>query len=195
MRMTGFVSTAALLVGLAVQPLGFPALAQAVNEDHHPAEAGAAPSPQPDQPAQPMPQGMPPMMQGHDMPMMKGMEGMPMRQGMEGMAGSSGCPKDGPGRAAMMARMAEMGGNDDPVSAAFDAINRRMHAQMAVMPGDDPDRGFAAAMIAHHEGAIDMARVVLGFGKDPEIRKLAEAVITAQQQEIVFLRQWLARQP
>ena len=58
-----------------------------------------------------------------------------------------------------------------------------------------PDTAFVQAMIAHHQGAIDMARVVVGFGSDPEIRKLAEGVITAQQGEIGVLRQWLARQP
>jgi uncharacterized protein (DUF305 family) len=50
-------------------------------------------------------------------------------------------------------------------------------------------------MIAHRQGAIDMARVILGFGSDPEIRQLGEGVITAQQGEIAVLEQWLARQP
>jgi uncharacterized protein (DUF305 family) len=83
---------------------------------------------------------------------------------------------------------------DDPVDGAFAAINRRMHRDMAVPAGGDPDAAFARAMIAHHQGAIDMARVILGFGSDPEIRKLAEAVITDQQGEIAVLQEWLARQ-
>ena len=84
---------------------------------------------------------------------------------------------------------------DDPVEGAFAAINSRMHRDMAVPAGGNPDAAFAQAMIAHHQGAIDMARVILGFGSDPEIRKLAQEVITAQQGEIAFLQQWLARQP
>jgi uncharacterized protein (DUF305 family) len=59
-------------------------------------------------------------------------------------------------------------------------------------PGGNPDAAFAQAMIAHHQGAIDMARVILGFGSDPEIRKLAQEIITAQQGEIAFLQQWMA---
>ena len=83
---------------------------------------------------------------------------------------------------------------DDPVAGAFAAVNRRMHRDMAVPAGAKPDVAFARAMIAHHQGAIDMARVILGFGSDPEIRTLAQEVITAQQGEITFLQQWLARQ-
>ena len=60
--------------------------------------------------------------------------------------------------------------------------------------GAKPDVAFTQAMIAHHQGAIDMAKVILGFGTDPETRKLAQDVMTAQQGEIAFLQQWLARQ-
>ena len=84
---------------------------------------------------------------------------------------------------------------DDPVDGAFAAINRRMHRDMAVPAGGNPDAAFAQAMIAHHQGAIDMARVILGFGSDPAIHKLAQEVITAQEGEIVVLRQWLSEQP
>jgi uncharacterized protein (DUF305 family) len=92
-------------------------------------------------------------------------------------------------------QMAASAAPDDPVEGAFAAINRRMHRNMAIPASGSPDAAFAQAMIAHHQGAIDMARVILGFGSDPEIRKLAQEVITAQQGEIAFLQQWMARQP
>jgi uncharacterized protein (DUF305 family) len=55
-----------------------------------------------------------------------------------------------------------------------------------------PDVDFARAMIPHHQGAIDMAEVVLANGNDPDMRKLADEIIAAQQSEIAFLQQWLA---
>jgi uncharacterized protein (DUF305 family) len=77
----------------------------------------------------------------------------------------------------------------------FRATSERMHGAMAIRPSGDPDRDFAAAMIPHHQGAIDMARVVLRHGRDPEIRRIAEEVVRAQEGEIATLRPWLARNP
>ena len=52
----------------------------------------------------------------------------------------------------------------------------------------DPDHDFAAMMIPHHQGAIDMAKVELLYGKDPVLRRLAQEIIVTQEQEIMVLR-------
>lgn len=81
----------------------------------------------------------------------------------------------------------------NPASAAFAAANAKMHRDMNIRFSGDADVDFARGMIAHHQGAIDMAKVLLAHGKDPEMRKLAEEVVKAQESEIVFMKNWLAK--
>ena len=76
-------------------------------------------------------------------------------------------------------------------NAAYEAANRRMHQGMSAALTGHADYDFVVGMIPHHQGAIDMAKVVLEKGKDPEVRKLAEDIIKAQESEIEFMQDWL----
>jgi uncharacterized protein (DUF305 family) len=78
-------------------------------------------------------------------------------------------------------------------SQALEAANTAMHGAMAVETIGDVDIDFMRMMIPHHQGAIDMAKIVIENGKDPEVRKLAEDVIKAQEAEIAFMQAWLEK--
>jgi uncharacterized protein (DUF305 family) len=81
---------------------------------------------------------------------------------------------------------------NDPATVASAAAMDKMMADMMVPYTGDPDIDFARGMIPHHQAAIDMAKIQLEFGQDPEMRKLAEAIIAAQESEIATLKAFLA---
>lgn len=76
----------------------------------------------------------------------------------------------------------------DQFMAENDAAMARMHAAMEITPTGDIDRDFAAMMIPHHQGGIDMAVAVLRHSRNEQIRRLAQEIIVEQQQEIAALR-------
>jgi uncharacterized protein (DUF305 family) len=71
-------------------------------------------------------------------------------------------------------------------------VNAGMHESMQVVPSGDPHRDFMRMMIPHHQGAIDMARVLLKYGRDEKLKRLAQSIIVEQGQEIAYMRILLA---
>ncbi len=68
----------------------------------------------------------------------------------------------------------------------------KMHAAMTlVKPTGESDVDFVRLMLPHHQAAIDMAKTQLLFGKDPQMRRLAQEIITDQQSEIELMKVWL----
>lgn len=82
---------------------------------------------------------------------------------------------------------------DAEATKAFKAANDRMHTDMGMAYTGNADVDFLKGMIPHHQGAIDMAKVVLQYGKDPKVRKLARDIIKAQEREIAMMKTWLAK--
>ncbi len=89
---------------------------------------------------------------------------------------------------------AETGGRLSAPTSAFENNAAKMMKNMSA-PGytGDTDADFVAHMIPHHQGAVDQAEVELKYGKDPQMKALAENIIKAQKEEIAFMTQWQSK--
>lgn len=77
--------------------------------------------------------------------------------------------------------------------AMHDAMRAMTAAMASASMTGDPDHDFLAMMVPHHEGAVEMARLVLLHGRDPLVRQLAEQIIAGQQAEIASMQGRLTR--
>lgn len=82
-----------------------------------------------------------------------------------------------------------------PGDRAFSASEAEMHRKMAAASGQTIDQAYVAKMIAHHEGAIAMAKVALRDSRDPAIRRMARTVIDTQTREIAEMKAWAPSTP
>ena len=99
-------------------------------------------------------------------------------------------PNGGPGSMAGM----KMSTSDTSLSTkAFETAMSGMMKNMMSPATGKADLDFVQGMLPHHQGAIDMAKVVLQYGKAPEIKKLAEGVVKAQEGEISAMNEWLTK--
>jgi hypothetical protein len=69
-----------------------------------------------------------------------------------------------------------------------DAAMTKMMNDMAAKPTGDVDRDFVAMMNPHHQGAIDMAIIELRYGKNEQLRRIAQEIIVDQMQEIAAMK-------
>lgn len=83
--------------------------------------------------------------------------------------------------------------SDSAATKAFKEAGMKMHKDMAITYSGDTDADFLRGMIPHHQGAIEMAKIELAHGKDPEARKLAETIIRDQEKEVAMMREMLKK--
>ena len=78
-----------------------------------------------------------------------------------------------------------------PSTEAYKKADMAMHEAMRQDYTGDADKDFLAGMIPHHQGAVEMARIVLRYGKDPKVKALAQSIIDGQTREIAEMKTML----
>src|ERR1700740_1589935 len=78
------------------------------------------------------------------------------------------------------------------MNESMDGMDKGMKS---VPMNGDVDHDFATMMMPHHQGAIDMAKAELLYGKNPVMKRLAEAIVQDKQSEIQAMQLWLSKQP
>jgi uncharacterized protein (DUF305 family) len=107
------------------------------------------------------------------------MRGAMMQGGMQGMHGGG---QHGGGQSM------QPKGDTGPSSLAFHGINMKMHGAMDIAYTGNADVDFVKGMIPHHQGAIDMAVLELRYGKNEQLRRIAQEIIVGQMQEIAAMK-------
>jgi uncharacterized protein (DUF305 family) len=179
--------------------LSIGAIAQTQQQDHqehHPGGATAPTVPPASPPSTQVPPAPPAQRQ---MPMGQMMQGMPeqcrammqnmpadcmsmMQQMMRGRMGG-----------AMPGMQAPPASQSGAAKAYMDAAERMHGPMMEGLRASDPDVAFVRGMIAHHQGAVDMAKIVLQYGKDDQTKKWANDIIREQEREIAEMQEWLKK--
>ncbi len=91
---------------------------------------------------------------------------------------------------------AQMAPMADQFMKAMEISMSKMDKGMAEAPmNGNTDHDFATMMLAHHQGAIDMAKAELSYGKDPVMRRLAQEILVDQQSEMDAMNLWLNKRP
>lgn len=94
-----------------------------------------------------------------------------------------------------MPGMAAPAADASPSTKAFKAADEKMMTDMNRPMTGNADQDFVAGMLPHHNGAVDMARVEIQYGKDPEMLRLARGIIAAQEKEIAQMKEWQRKHP
>lgn len=84
-------------------------------------------------------------------------------------------------------------GMDEAHKAYMQAMMGMNQPMMMGIMAKDADVAFVCGMIPHHQGAVDMAKVQLKYGDDPQAKKMAEKTIREQEQEIKEMTSWLEK--